>query len=292
MPTWPASRRLLRTCEAGWESSCAGSAANIATCGPVKLDSLSASMQLSAHWHVQCAHQSASTTPVRECFEGQVECSVVVFIATNTNDTLTHQSVQISRAPSTTHSLSRYETTKTPTPRPWHGRLNVQAKRRARWENWRKEGGRGARDRLLPLRESRAALRRASNCERRGWASAHTKRIGARGAPAPAKDAAARSGWTGWMMSLLPAHTGGQESWDSHPARGDKAGWAAQQKRIGTCGGSSWGSKEACTWVAYGEVDVLHELQEEDPARKIDLQLELSHQLTWPSKSLRPAEGV
>ena len=66
--------------------------------------------------------------------------------------------------------------------------------------------------RLMPFRESRTVLRRASRGERAWLGEGPTKRIGARGTPAAALDAAARSGWRGYMLSLLPAHTGGQES--------------------------------------------------------------------------------
>ena len=72
------------------------------------------------------------------------------------NDTPTHQSVQHHTfLPPIIHCRD----TRRPrqqTQRPEHGRLNVQANRRTRCEISRKEGGRGARDRLLPFRESRA----------------------------------------------------------------------------------------------------------------------------------------
>ena len=69
-----------------------------------------------------------------------------------------------------------------------------------------------ARARLMPFRESRAVLWRASRGERRGLGEGPTEHIEARGTPAAALDAAARWGWRGYMLSLLPAHTGGQES--------------------------------------------------------------------------------
>ena len=66
------------------------------------------------------------------------------------------------------------------------------------------QGIRRARARLLAFRETRAILRRTSTGERCEQHAGPTKRIGPRGAPAAASDESARSGWSGWVLSLFP----------------------------------------------------------------------------------------
>ena len=71
---------------------------------------------------------------------------------------------------------------------------------------------RTARARCWACRQSRAALLRAGTGEHRGRHAGPAQRIGRRSAPVALQDDAGRSGWTGHVLSLLPARTSGQES--------------------------------------------------------------------------------
>ena len=157
-------------------------------------------------------HQAASTRPVRERWRGHVECSVSTFYSVY-HEQDTFISIRATTARSYHHSL-------TDVTRDAHSTVSAldaanqtcKQKGKARRESSQRESIKAARGRLLPHRESRAVLWRAGSGELGEPARAPTNRIGARCAPAPAKDAAPRSAWTGWMLSLLPAHTGGKNS--------------------------------------------------------------------------------
>ena len=178
------------------------------------LHCLSASIRCGAHWP-SSVRQAASTGPVRERWRGQVEFSVSTFYSVY-HEQDTFISIRATTARSYHHSLTDVTQDAHSTVSELSTRQTKRASKRkgtARKFTTRKHQSRpGSPAAAQGVARGPVAEWRAGSGELGEPARAPTNRIGARCAPAPAKDAAPRSAWTGWMLSLLPAHTGRQKS--------------------------------------------------------------------------------
>ena len=157
-------------------------------------------------------HQAASTRPVRGRWIGYVECSVsglygghrnchtaILFrakIARPYQNSLT----DVTRDKDNTHpeTLTNKAKSKSQEAGKMRKFITRRQSNHPRWSAAVKEIARG------PAAERSGETTRACG--------APTERIERRGAPAAASDEAGRTGWTGGMVRMPPAHRGRQES--------------------------------------------------------------------------------